>query len=117
MTNPKLAVYYEHPHWYKALFAELEQRGIAYDQQLAYNHQFDPCQRHSPYTLIINRMSPSAYTRGHAQAISYTLQYLAYLKDIGANVMNGYEAYVYEFSKARQLGLLEQFQIQDHRDL
>ncbi len=51
-------------------------------------------------------MSPSAYTRGHAQAIFYTLQYLAHLKEIDANVLNGYDAYLYEFSKARQLGLL-----------
>jgi hypothetical protein len=51
-------------------------------------------------------MSPSAHTRGHTQAIFYTLNYLAYLKDIGANVLNGYDAYVYEFSKARQLSLL-----------
>lgn len=34
------------------------------------------------------------------------MQYLAYLKEIGANVMNGYDAYAYEFSKARQVGLL-----------
>ena len=44
-------------------------------------------------------MSPSAFTRGHIQGISYALQYLAYLKDIGANVLNGYDTYVYEFSK------------------
>ena len=51
-------------------------------------------------------MSPSAFTRGHTEAIFYTLQYLAHLKQIGANVLNGYDAYVYEFSKARQIGLL-----------
>ena len=53
-------------------------------------------------------MSPSAFTRGHSQAIFYTLQYFAYLKEIRANVLNGYDAYVYEFSKARQIALLEQ---------
>jgi biotin carboxylase len=36
----------------------------------------------------------------------YTLHYLAYLQEIGANVLNGYDTYVYEFSKARQIGLL-----------
>ncbi|MFQ6028728.1 MAG: RimK family alpha-L-glutamate ligase, partial [Dehalococcoidia bacterium] len=60
----------------------------------------------NPYSLIVNRMSPSAFTRGHAHAIPYTLQYLAYLKEIGAQVLNGYDAYVYEFSKARQISLL-----------
>lgn len=52
-------------------------------------------------------MSPSPYTRGHAQSIFCTLQYLTYLNEIQANVLNGYEAYVYEFSKARQLSLFE----------
>ena len=57
------------------------------------------------------RMSPSAYMRGHTQAMFYTLHYLAFLKEIGANVLNGYDAYVYEFSKARQLGLLHQLEL------
>ena len=52
-------------------------------------------------------MSPSAYIRGHAEAIFYTLEYRAHLKVTGANVLNGYDAYLYEFSKARQLRLLE----------
>jgi hypothetical protein len=48
-----------------------------------------------------------AFKRGHTQASFGTLPYLAYLKDIRANVLNGYDAYVYEFSKARQLNLFE----------
>jgi RimK-like ATP-grasp domain len=102
-----LAIYYEHPEWFTPLFAELDRREIAYDRQMAQSHHFDPADRHPQYALLVNRMSPSAYTRGHIQAMFYTLQYLAYLKEIGANVLNGYEAYVYEFSKARQLGLLQ----------
>ena len=106
-TNGRLAIFYEHPEWFKPLFAELDRRGVDYDRLLAYEHRFNPTERHCPYALVVNRMSPSAYTRGHAQAIFYTLQYLAYLKEIGANVLNGYDAYLYEFSKARQLGLYE----------
>ncbi len=101
-----IAVFYEHPEWFKPLFAELDRRGVSYDPLLAHDHSFNPDERDCPYALIVNRMSPSAYTRGHTQAIFYTLQYLAYLKEIGANVLNGYDAYVYEFSKAQQLGLL-----------
>lgn len=103
----RLAIYYEHPEWFKPLFAELDRRGITYDQQLAQAHQFDPAVRCSPYALVVNRMSPSAHTRGHGHAINYTLQYLAYLKDIGANVLNGYDAYAYEISKSLQLNLFE----------
>ncbi len=103
----RLAILYEHPEWFKPLFAELDRRDVPYDRLLAHAHRFDPVERNSPYALIVNRMSPSAHTRGHTQAIFYTLQYLAYLKEIGANVLNGYDAYVYEFSKVRQLMLLE----------
>jgi glutathione synthase/RimK-type ligase-like ATP-grasp enzyme len=105
--QPRLAIYYEHPEWFLPLFAELERRGVAYDRLLAHEHHFVPAVRTSPYALVVNRMSPSAFKRGHTQAIFGTLPYLAYLKEIGANVLNGYDAYVYEFSKARQLGLFE----------
>jgi hypothetical protein len=107
----KLAIFYEHPEWFKPLFAELERRNIPYDRLLAHRHHYDPAERESPYALVVNRMSPSAFTRGHAQAIPYTLQYLAYLQEIGANVLNGYEPYSYEFSKARQISLLHRLDI------
>ncbi len=107
----KLAIFYEHPEWFKPLFAELERRSIPYDRLLAYQHHYDPAERQSPYALVVNRMSPSAFTRGHAQAIPYTLQYLAYLQEIGANVLNGYKPYSYEFSKARQISLLHRLGI------
>ncbi len=103
-----IAIFYEHPEWFNPLFDELQRRGVSFDRLLAYEHRFNPAEPSSPYALVVNRMSPSAFTRGHTQAIFYTLQYLAYLKGIGANVLNGYDAYVYEFSKARQLGLLNQ---------
>src|SRR5919109_2290568 len=102
----RLAVYYEHPELFRPLFAALDRREIAYDRQMAQNHRFDPADRRPRYALVVNRMSPSAYLRGHTQAMFYTLHYLAFLREIGANVLNGYDAYVYEFSKARQLGLL-----------
>ncbi len=105
-NTSRLAIYYEHPEWFKPLFAELDRRGVSYDRLLAYQHRFDPAAGNSPYALVVNRMSPSAFTRGHGQAVFHTLQYLHYLKRIGANVLNGYDAYVYEFSKANQLGLL-----------
>lgn len=108
MRNGKrIAIYYEHPEWFKPLFAELDRRGVAYDRLDAREHTFDPAERFSPYALIFNRMSPSAYMRGHANTIFYTLQYLAYLKSIGANVVNGYDAFHLEASKALQLDLLE----------
>ena len=104
----RLAIFYEHPEWFKPLFKELDRRGVSYDRLLAHDHRFDPSERHCPYSLVFNRMSPSAYLRGHTQAVFYTSEYLAHLKSIGANVLNGYDAYRYEVSKVRQLRLLGQ---------
>jgi hypothetical protein len=111
----RIAVFYEHPEWFKPLFAELDRRGVACDRLLAHEHRYDPTEGRCPYDLIVNRMSPSAYTRGHSQAILYTLQYMAHLKEIGANVLHGYDTYVYEFSKARQIGLLHRLGLRHPR--
>jgi len=100
-----VAILYEHPLWFEPLFAELESRGIAYERLRAERHGFDPAERESPYSLVVNRMSPSAWTRGHERAIFHTLDYLAHLDAIGANVLNGYGPYAYELSKARQVAL------------
>jgi D-alanine-D-alanine ligase-like ATP-grasp enzyme len=66
---------------------------------------FDPAARASPYALLVNRMSPSAGTRGHAQAVFQTLHYLKHLDRIGAPVLNGRAAYEVELSKAAQASL------------
>jgi len=42
---------------------------VAYDRLPAHEHGFDPAVRASPYARIVNRMSPSAFKRGHTQAI------------------------------------------------
>jgi hypothetical protein len=110
-----LGIFYEHPEWFKPLFSELDRREIAYERLLAYQHQYDPRVREIPYSLVVNRMSPSAFTRGHAHAIPYTLEYLAYLKESGANVLNGYDSYLYEFSKARQTSLLNRLGVPSPR--
>jgi ribosomal protein S6-L-glutamate ligase RimK-like protein len=104
-----IAIYYEHPHWFKPLFAELERRGTPFVQINAAQHHFDPAQLNgdSGYGLLFNRMSPSAYRRGHAQGIFYTLYYLAHLEQRGKRVVNGQKAFRYETSKALQLSLLE----------
>ena len=101
-----VAILYEHPEWFRPLFAELDRRGLPYEAVHAARLSFDPDEAESPYSLVVNRMSPSAWTRGHADAIFTTAHYLAYLEDIGANVLNGRRAYDFELSKARQATLL-----------
>jgi glutathione synthase/RimK-type ligase-like ATP-grasp enzyme len=100
-----IGILYEHPLWFEPLFAELERRGADYARLPAHELTYDPGERRDPYSLVVNRMSPSAWTRGHAHAIFHTLHYLAYLDELGANVVNGLAAYQVEISKARQLAL------------
>jgi glutathione synthase/RimK-type ligase-like ATP-grasp enzyme len=101
-----LAVYYEHPDWFRPLFAELDARGTPYVRVDAGRHQFDLNAGREPYALVFNRMSASAYLRGHGNAIFYTRQYLRHLERTGTRVVNGSEAFAVETSKALQLSLL-----------
>jgi glutathione synthase/RimK-type ligase-like ATP-grasp enzyme len=100
-----VGILYEHPEWFRPLFAELGRRGVPHEPIHASRLSFDPAARESPYSLVVNRMSPSAWTRGHAGAIFHSLHYLAWLDGIGANVLNGYDAYRLELSKAAQCAL------------
>jgi hypothetical protein len=108
MTDSRpLAIYYEHPDWFRLLFAELDRRSIPYATLDATRHAYDPSEDESPYSVVFNRMSPSAYLRGHGHGIFYTLQYLNHLETLGTRVINGQQAFAVEISKARQLLLLD----------
>lgn len=100
-----IAVYYEHPEWFRALFAELDRRGTPYVRLDAARHRFDPGAGAEPFALLFNRMSASAYLRGHGNAVFYTRQYLGHLERLGLRVVNGSRAFDYETSKALQLSL------------
>jgi glutathione synthase/RimK-type ligase-like ATP-grasp enzyme len=102
---PPLAVYYEHPDWFRPLFAELEKRGTPYVRVDAARHRFDPGAQTEEFALLFNRMSASAYLRGHGNALFYTRHYLRHLEEKGVRVVNGSRAFDYETSKALQLSL------------
>ena len=114
-SDRPIGVFYEHPMWFEPMFAEFERRGVPYERLLATEHAFDPSGLDSPYRLVVNRMSPSAFTRGHGHAIAYTLEFLAHLDAIGVDVLNGLAPYRYEFSKARQVGLLARLGVRHPR--
>jgi predicted ATP-grasp superfamily ATP-dependent carboligase len=59
-----------------------------------------------PYSLVVNRASPSAYLRGHGQSTFHTLHWLRHLERLGVPVVNGSKVYAYELSKASQLDAL-----------
>jgi glutathione synthase/RimK-type ligase-like ATP-grasp enzyme len=102
-----IAVYHEHPDWFKPLFSELEKREIPYERLDAASHQFDPGEESAPWSLVVNRASPSAYLRGHAQTTFHTLHWLRHLERIGVPVVNGSNVYGLELSKSSQLDLLQ----------
>jgi hypothetical protein len=103
-----IAVYHEHPDWFKPLFAECDRRGLPYVRLDAAAHSFDPSEKAVPYSLVVNRASPSAYLRGHAQSTFHTLHWLRHLERLGVPVVNGSQVYSFELSKCSQLDLLEE---------
>ena len=107
-TTRPIAIYYEHPDWFRPLFAELDRRGTRYEKIDATRHSYDATNGDgSQYGLVFNRMSPSAYLRGRSHNILYTLNYLAHLEQLGVRVVNGVTAFRNETSKALQLSLLK----------
>lgn len=103
-----IAIYHEHPDWFRPLFKELDRRHVPYVRLDAAAHSFDPAERDVPYSLVFNRASPSAYLRGNAQSTFYTLHWLRHLERLRVPVVNGSECYGYELSKAAQLDLLDE---------
>jgi hypothetical protein len=107
MTLP-IAIYYEQPNWFKPLFAELDRRGTSYVKLFAPDHIWAPEDHpEEKYSLVFNRMSPSAWNRDHGDQIFYTLGFLEHLESRGVRVLNGLAAYRSELSKAGQLALLD----------
>ena len=103
-----IGIYYEHPDWFRPLFAELDRRGVPYERIDAAAHSYDPSEVESPYSLVFNRASPSAYLRGHGQVTFHTQSWLRHLERIGVPVVNGSACYEMETSKALQLDILEE---------
>ena len=101
-----IAVYHEHPDWFKPLFVELDRRRLPYVKLDAAAHRYDPAERSVPWSVVVNRASPSAYLRGHGQSTFHTLHWVRHLERIGVPVVNGSRTYGYELSKASQLDAL-----------
>ena len=107
-----LAIYHEHPDWFRPLFAELDRRGIAYQRIDAREPFFyDPTETQPPFPVLFNRMSPSAYLRGGGSAIFHTLNFVSHLERLGTRVVNGSAAFTCEISKALQLTILAKLRL------
>ena len=106
----RVGVLFEHPEWFRPLFATLERRGIPYVPIDAASLAWDPARRPG-FDLLLNRMSPSAWTRGHGHAIQSTLAYLHYVERWGVRTVNGLTAWRLEISKSAQLDLFERLRV------
>ena len=107
-----IAIYFEQPNWFKPLFAELDRRGTRYVKLDAVTHSYSPMDHpEERYSLVFNRMSPSAWNRGHGDQIFYTTGFLEHLETRGVKVLNGLAAFRSELSKAGQLSLMQELGI------
>jgi hypothetical protein len=113
----------EHPDWSARLTAELTRRGHLWEKIDHSDHAFDPQDRRSAYSVVVNRTSASSHTRGHGGVLFYAESLLVHAEALGIPVINPVAAYRFEKSKALQLGLFEQLGVRypravvvNHRD-
>lgn len=105
VTQP-IGILYEHPLWFNPLFSELDRRGVEYLPVDASDPRIDAGGALEDCRLVVNRMSPSAWTRGNGATIARTQDLLRRLDAEGIPVINGARSFEYEISKIRQLELL-----------
>jgi glutathione synthase/RimK-type ligase-like ATP-grasp enzyme len=101
-----IAVLYEHPEWFQPLFDELERRQLPFIRLHAGELNWSAAEQPN-FSLLVNRMSPSAYLRGNAHAIHATAAFLGYVESYGVSVVNDLQTYRIETSKSAQLDLFE----------
>lgn len=106
--NRPIAIFYEHPEWFRPLFAELDRRDVPYVKVDANSHSYDPSERNVPYSLVFNRVSPSAYLRSGIQSTFYTLNWIRHVERSGVSVVNGSFVHTVETSKALQIEILQE---------
>lgn len=104
-----LALLYEHPQWFRPLFAALDAAGIDYRAIHADGFAFDPAARTPPAPVVFNRIAMSSFLRSPEHPIFHTAAALAQWESRGARVLNGAAALAIDASKARQLSLIAGF--------
>jgi hypothetical protein len=105
-VTPDLAILYEHPEWFRPLFAALDRRGVAYEAIRLTDHSFDPAGRDVPALVVLSRVAMSGFLRDPEHGIFYAQALLAHWRANGARVLNGPDVLAVDASKARQLSLI-----------
>jgi hypothetical protein len=111
MSKPEIAVLYEHPSWFKPLFAALERRGLSYEAVPVQDHAFDPAGSPPPANVVFNRIAMSSADRDPEHALFYAQALFEHWATGGARVVNG-AALTLDASKARQLSLIARLGLQ-----
>lgn len=101
-----LAILYEHPLWFRPLFATLDAREVSYVAIQADDHSFVPGASPPPAPLILNRLAQSSFLRSAEHPIFYAAALFEEWERHGATVINGGRAFAIDSSKARQLSLI-----------
>jgi glutathione synthase/RimK-type ligase-like ATP-grasp enzyme len=101
-----LAILYEHPEWFRPLFAALDRRGVAYGAIRLSDHAFDPGSADIPAPVVLSRVAMSSFLREAEHGIFYAEALLDHWARQGARVMNGAGVIAIDSSKARQLSLI-----------
>lgn len=102
----ELAILYEHPAWFRPLFAALDRRGVGHVAIHADGCVFDPADPEPPARVIFNRIAMSSFLRAPQHPIFFAHALLAHWRDGGARVLNDAGVMAVDASKARQLSLI-----------
>jgi hypothetical protein len=105
--QPALAIVYEHPEWFKPLFATLDRRGVDYQAFAFENHHFDLADKHAPAPVVFSRLAMSSFLRQDEHPIFYAQALYAHWELNGAHVINGSKALAIDANKARQLSVIQ----------
>ncbi|MEO0602500.1 MAG: alpha-L-glutamate ligase [Myxococcota bacterium] len=96
-----LHVLFENEDWMPPLREALAERQIPWEEHTVTGGSLD-LSVPPPQGVFLNRMSPSAHTRGHQGGVRFLQQYLGFLEHHGRRVINGSRAFDLEVSKVAQ---------------
>jgi hypothetical protein len=106
-NSPSLAIVYEHPEWFKPLFAALDRRGVAYRAIPFQDHGFDIAEKDAPAPLVFSRLAMSSFLRQDEHPIFYAQSLYAHWELNGTRVINGTASLAIDASKARQMSVIK----------
>lgn len=100
-----LSILYEHPAWFRPLFAALDRRGVDYAATTP-DGAWNPADTSPPAPVVFNRIAMSSFLRSGEHPIFYAVALLDHWRRAGARVVNDAAVLAIDSSKARQLSLI-----------